>query len=214
VVVLENGYRFLVDLKGGHKTGFYLDQRENRARLSAFCKDGEILNAFAYTGAFGVYALAAGASRVENVDTASAALDVARRNVILNDLDVARASFEVADVFAQLRGYRATGRTFDVVVLDPPAFASSRSQQPAAARGYKDINWVAMQIVRRGGVVFTFSCSPFISRDLFQKIVFGAAQDARRSAQIIGRLGQAADHPVALSFPEADYLKGLVCRVW
>jgi 23S rRNA (cytosine1962-C5)-methyltransferase len=214
VEVLENGYRFLVDLKGGHKTGFYLDQRENRDRLSAYCDGAEVLNAFAYTGAFGVYALGAGGSQVVNVDTSSRALDLAQRHVELNGLNGAAAIFEVDDVFSRLRAYRAAGRRFDLVILDPPAFAPSRSHQASAARGYKDINWVAMQIVRQGGVLFTFSCSAFVSRDLFQKIVFGAALDAGRDVQITGRLCQANDHPVALNFPEADYLKGLICRVW
>ena len=214
VEVLENGYRFLVDLKGGHKTGFYLDQRENRDRLSAYCDGAEVLNAFAYTGAFGVYALGAGGAQVVNVDTSSRALDLAQRHVELNGLNGAAAGFEVDDVFSRLRAYRAAGRRFDLVILDPPAFAPSRSRQASAARGYKDINWVAMQIVRQGGVLFTFSCSAFVSRDLFQKIVFGAALDAGRDVQITGRLCQANDHPVALNFPEADYLKGLICRVW
>ncbi len=214
VEVLENGYRFLVDLKGGHKTGFYLDQRENRDGLSAYCDGAEVLNAFAYTGAFGVYALGAGGAQVVNVDTSSRALDLAQRHVELNGLNGAAAGFEVDDVFSRLRAYRAAGRRFDLVILDPPAFAPSRSRQASAARGYKDINWVAMQIVRQGGVLFTFSCSAFVSRDLFQKIVFGAALDAGRDVQITGRLCQANDHPVALNFPEADYLKGLICRVW
>jgi 23S rRNA (cytosine1962-C5)-methyltransferase len=212
--VLEYGYRFLVDVKGGHKTGFYLDQRENRHRLLTYCGDAQVLNAFAYTGAFGVYALAGAAARVINVDTSAQALDLAQRHVELNGFASADVSYETEDVFAQLRAYRAAGRQFDVIVLDPPRFALSRSHIKRASRGYKDINWIACQILRPGGLLFTFSCSGLVSRDLFQKIVFGAALDAGRDVQIIARMSQASDHPVALNFPEADYLKGLICRVW
>jgi 23S rRNA (cytosine1962-C5)-methyltransferase len=214
IPVLEQGHHFLVDIRNGHKTGFYLDQRENRARLSGYCDGAEVLNAFAYTGAFGVYALTGGAAAVVNVDTAVEALELAKRHVELNALDTGALVNQAEDVFAQLRAFRAAGRQFDVIVLDPPRFASARSQIKRASRGYKDINWVAFQIMRRGGILFTFSCSGVISRDLFQKIVFGAALDAGRDVQIIGQLSQAQDHPVALNFPEAEYLKGFVCRVW
>jgi 23S rRNA (cytosine1962-C5)-methyltransferase len=214
VEVREGSYRFLVDLKGGHKTGFYLDQRENRSRLPDYCASAEVLNAFAYTGAFGVYALAGGAVRVTNVDTSVEALDLAQRHTVLNGFGNAGVSYEAQDVFSQLRAYRAAGRQFDVVVLDPPRFALSRSHIKRASRGYKDINWIAFQILRRGGVLFTFSCSGLVSRELFQKIVFGAALDAGREVQIIAHLGQSSDHPIALNFPEAEYLKGFICRVW
>jgi len=214
VEVLENGYHFLVDIKGGHKTGFYLDQRENRHRLTAYCGDAQVLNAFAYTGAFGVYALAGGAAAVINVDTSAQALDLAHRHVALNGFVGADVTYETEDVFAQLRAYRAAGRQFDVIVLDPPRFALSRSHIKRASRGYKDINWIACQILQPGGWLFTFSCSGLVSRDLFQKIVFGAALDAGRDVQIVARMSQAGDHPVGLNFPEADYLKGLICRVW
>jgi 23S rRNA (cytosine1962-C5)-methyltransferase len=214
VEVRESGFRFLVDLKSGHKTGFYLDQRENRNRLPAHCAGAQVLNAFAYTGAFGVYALAGGAAHVINVDTSVEALDLSRRHVALNGFSNINVSYEAQDVFAQLRAYRAVGRQFDVVVLDPPRFALSRSHIRQASRGYKDINWIAFQILRRGGVLFTFSCSGLVSRELFQKIVFGAALDAGRDVQIIAHLSQASDHPIALNFPDAEYLKGLVCRVW
>jgi 23S rRNA (cytosine1962-C5)-methyltransferase len=214
VEVRESSYRFVVDLKGGHKTGFYLDQRENRDRLPEYCANAEVLNAFAYTGAFGVYALAGGAARVINVDTSVEALDLAQRHTVLNGFCMADVSYEPQDVFSQLRAYRAVGRQFDVIVLDPPRFALSRSHIKRASRGYKDINWIAFQIVRRGGVLFTFSCSGLVSRELFQKIVFGAALDAGRDVQIIAHLGQASDHPIALNFPEAEYLKGFICRVW
>lgn len=214
VEVLEHGCRFLVDLKRGHKTGFYLDQRENRARLPVYCAAAEVLNAFAYTGAFGVYALSGGAAHVINVDTSEEALALARRHVALNGFAGAGVAYETADVFAQLRAYRAAGRQFDLMVLDPPRFALSRSHIKRASRGYKDINWIALQLLRPGGVLVTFSCSGLVSRELFQKIVLGAALDAGRDVQIVAHLSQAGDHPVALNFPEAAYLKGLIGRVW
>jgi 23S rRNA (cytosine1962-C5)-methyltransferase len=214
VEILENGYAFLVDVRGGQKTGFFLDQRDNRNRLSAHCANAKVLNAFSYTGAFGVYALGGGAAHVINVDTSAEALQLAQRQVQLNRLDAARAEFQKSDVFAQIRAYRAMGQEFDVIVLDPPAFATSRSHIERGARGYKDINWIALQILRRGGALFTFSCSAHVSRELFQKIVFGAAIDAGRDVQIVANLGQASDHPVLLYHPEAAYLKGFICRVW
>lgn len=214
VEISEHGHRFLVDLRAGHKTGFYLDQRENRARLPAYCAGAEVLNAFAYSGAFGVYALGGGAAHVVNVDTSEGALALAARHVELNGLASDRVTHENADVFGQLRAYRAAGRQFDLVVLDPPRFARSRGHLKRASRGYKDINWVSLQIIRPGGVLITFSCSGLVSRELFQKIVFGAALDAGRDVHIIAHLSQASDHPIALTFPEAAYLKGLICRVW
>ncbi len=214
VDALENGYRFLVDVKHGQKTGFYLDQRANRGHVRAYSRDAQVLNAFAYTGSFAVYALDHGAANVVNVDVSREALDLARRHVEFNQLDANRGVYEEDDVFSRLRAYRAQGRQFDLIILDPPAFVTSRSHIQRGARGYKDINWVALQIIRRGGVLFTFSCSAFVSRELFQKIVFGAALDAHREVQIIGQLGHAFDHPVSVYFPEGEYLKGLICRVW
>jgi 23S rRNA (cytosine1962-C5)-methyltransferase len=213
IEVLENGHRFLVDLCEGHKTGFYLDQRENRARLPAFCTDAEVLDAFAYTGAFSVYAAKGGASRLTLVESAAPALDLARRNLALNSLAERDVEYVDGDVFTVLRDYRAQGRRFDVVVLDPPKFAHSGREVERASRAYKDVNMLAFQLLRSGGVLFTFSCSGAISADLFQKIVFGAALDAGRDAQIVGHLAQGSDHPVALTFPEGAYLKGLICRV-
>ena len=215
VEVLENGngHRFLVDVRRGHKTGFYLDQRENRARLPAFCDSAEVLDAFAYTGAFGVRAAAGNASHVTLVESSAPALDLARRNLDLNGLERHGVEAVEGDVFSVLRGYRAQDRRFDVAVLDPPKFAPSGREVKRAARAYKDVNLLAFQLLRPGGVLFTFSCSGAVSADLFQKIVFGAAVDAGREAQIIGVLTQGADHPVALTFPEGAYLKGLICRV-
>lgn len=213
VEIAENGHRFLVDLCEGHKTGFYLDQRENRARLLPFCAGAEVLDAFAYTGAFSVYAASGGASRLTLVEGSAAALDLARRNLALNGLADCEVEYVDGDVFTVLRKYRAQGRRFDVAVLDPPKFAPSGREIERAARAYKDANMLAFQLLRPGGVLFTFSCSGAVSADLFQKIVFGAAFDAGRDAQIIGHLAQGSDHPVALSFPEGAYLKGLICRV-
>jgi 23S rRNA (cytosine1962-C5)-methyltransferase len=212
VKVVENGRRFLVDLKRGHKTGFYLDQRENRLRTATYCSNAEVLNAFAYTGAFGVYAGQAGARSVINLDTSLEALTLAEENLALNDCPP--QELILGDVFQVLRDYRAQGQKFDLVIVDPPKFASSRAKVMDASRGYKDLNLLAMQLLRPGGTLVTFSCSGLVSADLFQKIVFGASVDAGCDAQILERLAQAPDHPVLLTFPESAYLKGLVCRVW
>ncbi len=214
VEILENGHRFLVNVQQGHKTGFYLDQRENRARLPAFCDGVEVLDAFAYNGGFGVYAAAGGAKIVTLVESSAPALHLARRDFALNGFDRCGVEYVEGDVFSVLRGYRAQGHKFDVVVLDPPKFARSEREVKRAARAYKDVNLLAFQLLRPGGVLFTCSCSGAVSLDLFQKIVFGAAVDAEREAQIVGYLAQGADHPVALTFPEGAYLKGLICRVW
>ncbi len=211
--VEEGGLRFLVDLREGHKTGFYLDQRENRQKVLRYAAGREVLNAFAYTGGFGLYALQGGAAHVVNVDASERALDLARRNFALNGWGEPQAEFVVGDVFQVLRRYREEGRRFDLIVLDPPKFAHSAADVPAATRGYKDVNLLAFQLLREGGVLFTFSCSGAISADLFQKVVFSASLDAGREAQVLERLTQASDHPVLLSFPEGEYLKGLVCRV-
>jgi 23S rRNA (cytosine1962-C5)-methyltransferase len=208
--ILENGHRFWVDIKHGHKTGFYLDQRDNRRRTASYCSGARVLNAFCYTGAFGVYADGAGALSVVNVDTSSQALAMADENLALNDCPP--QEMVAGDVFQILRGYRDGGRMFDVVILDPPKFASSRSQVLAASRGYKDANMLAMQLLAPAGLLITFSCSGLVSADLFQKIVFGASVDARRDVQILERLAQGPDHPVLLTFPESTYLKGLICQ--
>jgi 23S rRNA (cytosine1962-C5)-methyltransferase len=213
VEILEHGHRFLVDLCEGHKTGFYLDQRENRTRLPPFCAGAEVLDAFAYSGGFSVYAAAGGATDVTLVDNSAPALELARRNVALNGFGERDVEYVDGDVFSVLRGYRALGRRFDVVVLDPPKFAHSQREVERAARAYKDVNLLAFQLLRSGGVLFTFSCSGAIDADLFQKIVFGAALDVAREAQIVGYLAQGSDHPVALTFPEGAYLKGLIVRV-
>ncbi len=215
VGIVEHGRRFLVDLLAGQKTGFYLDQRENRLRVASYCRDARVLNAFSYSGGFAVYALAAGAQHVTNLDSSLEALELGERNLALNGFDPdAQAEGVAGDVFQVLRDWRADGERFDVIVLDPPKFAHSQQQVDRASRAYKDINLLAMQLLQPGGVLATFSCSGLVSADLFQKIVFGASVDAGRDAQVIERLSQGPDHPVLLNFPEGEYLKGLVCRVW
>lgn len=217
IEITEHGWRLLVDVKTGQKTGFYLDQRDNRADLYHTLQTHPaeiVLNAFSYTGGFTVAGLAGGAQRVISLDSSESALALAKQNVALNGFAVQDEDFVVGDVFAALRHYRDAGQTFDAIVLDPPKFAHSASQIDRAARGYKDINLFAIHQLKPGGLLWTFSCSGAISADLFQKIVFGALVDSGREGQIIRRLTSAADHPIALTFPEGDYLKGLVCRVW
>jgi 23S rRNA (cytosine1962-C5)-methyltransferase len=211
--IQEAGHRFSVDLRGGQKTGFYLDQRPNRAALAPYARGQEILDAFSYSGAFGVYAAAAGAASIRSLDSSEEALDLAQRNMALNGFSRARDAYEQADVFQALRTYRDRAWNFDLIVLDPPKFAPTRRHVSRASRAYKDINLLALKLLRPGGILFTFSCSGGIDADLFQKIVFGAAVDAGREVQVIERLFQGSDHPVLLSFPESAYLKGLVCRV-
>jgi 23S rRNA (cytosine1962-C5)-methyltransferase len=206
--------RFRVDVKRGHKTGFYLDQSENRRQVASYCRDAEVLNLFSYTGGFACHALAAGARSVVNVDSSAETLTLAKRNLALNDFAVRDEDFVAGDAFSVLRKYRAEGRRFDVIIADPPKFVHSLGEIERASRAYKDLNLVSMQILKPGGFLATFSCSGLVSPDLFQKIVFGAAIDARRETQIVEKLSQSSDHPILLTFPEAEYLKGLVCRVW
>ncbi len=220
IEVFENGHVFAVDVRRGHKTGFYLDQRENRAllgdilRLDRDARRKTVLNAFAYTCGFAVYALDGLAQRVINVDSSADVLDLGRHNLALNGLEVNEDDFVVGDVFRVLREYRDRGESFDIIVLDPPKFARNAAQIGSAARGYKDINLLAFKLLRPGGLLMTFSCSGVIGADLFQKIVFGALLDSGREAQVLRHLGAGPDHPVALTFPEGAYLKGLLCRVW
>ncbi len=213
VVIEENGLEFLVDPTHGQKTGFYLDQRRNRARLGQLCTGREVLNCFSYTGAFSVYALAGGARSVLSVDTSAEALAVGRENVARNEADAGKAEWLEGDVFQVLRAFRDQERRYDLIVLDPPKFAPTAAQAERAARGYKDINLLAFKLLRPGGLLFTFSCSGGISADLFQKIVSGAALDAEVDAVIVEHMTQGVDHPVALNFPEGAYLKGLICYV-
>lgn len=210
----ENGVRLAVDVVGGHKTGFYLDQRDNRAWLRSVAADKEILNCFCYTGGFSLQALAGGARSVLSIDSSGPALAQAKANLALNSqLPAERAEWLEADVFQALRDFRKVGRTFDLIVLDPPKFAPSAAHADRAARAYKDINLLGFRLLRPGGLLMTYSCSGGIGLELFQKIVAGAALDAGREARIVRRLSGTADHPVALNFPEGEYLKGLLVQV-
>lgn len=209
IEIRENGIRFWVNVKEGQKTGFFLDQRENRMALKDFAAGKRVLNAFSYTGAFSVYALRYGAASVLSVDTSEQALELAKENFTLNDLPLEKGEFIKADVFDYLR---QTDEKFDWIILDPPSFCRKRGEINRAARGYKDINLLGLKRLKPGGMLMTFSCSSYISPDLFQKIVFAAAKDARRDLQIIKRLSQAPDHPLNIFHPEGEYLKGFVCR--
>ena len=215
IEISEGNIRYFVDIVNGHKTGFYLDQREARAAVGALAVGREVLNCFSYTGGFGLAALAGGAKFVTNLDISKNALELAQKNVILNDAEWAnRCEMVACDVFKQLRLYRDQARKFDLIVLDPPKFADTKAQVMRAARGYKDINLLALKLLRPGGVLATFSCSGGMTDELFDKIIAEAALDANRPCQIIGRTRQAADHPVLTSFPEGHYLKGLILRIF
>jgi 23S rRNA (cytosine1962-C5)-methyltransferase len=213
-VILENGVRLAVDIAGGHKTGFYLDQRDNRALLGRLVTGKDVLNCFCYSGGFSLQALAGGAASVLSIDSSGPALAQARINLALNPaLPSARAEWLEADVFQALRDFRKAGRQFDLIVLDPPKFAPSAAHADRAARAYKDINLLGFRLLRPGGLLMTYSCSGGIGLELFQKIVAGAALDAGRDARVVRRLAGAGDHPVALNFPEGEYLKGLLVQV-
>ncbi len=208
--IAEYGLNFRVDVEQGQKTGFFLDQRENRARVRGLAAGREVLDGFCYTGGFSIAALAGGAKRITAIESSSAALDVARENLAANPLDASRIEFRQADVFAELRKLRDAGARFDLIILDPPKFAPTAAQVKNAARAYKDINLWALKLLAPGGLLATFSCSGGVPADLFQSIVAGAALDAGADAKIIDRFTAAADHPVALEFPEGEYLKGLL----
>ncbi len=212
VLIREHGLTFNVNLSSGQKTGFYLDQRANRARVAAYCADKRVLNTFSYSGAFGVAAARAGAALVLNVDSSADALALAAENAALNGV-AGRFVTQEADVFADLRARRAAGERFDVVILDPPKMAHNSGQIDKAARAYKDLNRLGFSLLDPGGVLATFSCSGVISAGLLQQIVFQAAREAGRDAVIVERLTQASDHPVLLSYPEGEYLKGFIIRV-
>jgi 23S rRNA (cytosine1962-C5)-methyltransferase len=213
IEITENGgIKLLVDIKEGHKTGYYLDQRDNRRILGRFCRNKNVLNCFSYTGGFCLYALKGRAASVTNVDVSQPALDIAKKNIVINHLDPGRVRFIREDVFSFLRKEKKNGKQYDVIVLDPPKFAESRSQLDKACRGYKDINMIAASLLSPGGYLLTFSCSGHMTPDLFQKVVADAFLDAGRHGSIVQYLHQAEDHPVALPYPEALYLKGLVVR--
>lgn len=215
IEITENeNMKLLVDIENGHKTGYYLDQRDNRAALAKYCKGKSVLNCFSYTGGFSLYALKGRALKVANVDVSQRALDTAKRNIVLNHLDPGRVKFIKEDVFKFLRNEKAKNSKYDVIVLDPPKFAESRGQLDKACRGYKDINMLAASIITPGGYLMTYSCSGHMTPDLFQKVVADAILDANREGQIVEYLQQASDHPISTAYPEGLYLKGLVVRIY
>jgi 23S rRNA (cytosine1962-C5)-methyltransferase len=213
IIIEENGVKICVDLINGHKTGFYLDQRENRRIAASYCNGKTVLNCFSFTGTFGLYALAAGATQIINVDASESALTLSAKNVSINGLDESKVTHLKRDVFELLREYKESGTKFDVIVLDPPKFVSSKHNLSKASRGYKDINRLALSLLNENGTLLTFSCSGLMPQDLFQKIVADAALDAQRDVFFVQRLAQSEDHPVSGNFPEGYYLKGLVCKV-
>jgi len=212
ITIYERGLRLKVDIRQGHKTGFYLDQRDNRIRAARFCAGKEVLDAFSYTGGFAAHALAAGAKRITLIDSSAASLQLANENLIPTGL---QGGIEIlnGNVFQMLRELHRIGRRYDVVILDPPKLAPMQGTVPRACRGYKDLNLNALKLLRPGGILITFSCSGLIDSLLFQKVIFGATVDAGRDVQILYRLTQSPDHPILLSCPESDYLKGLICQV-
>jgi len=208
IEILENGYKILVNIKTGHKTGFYLDQRQSRAQIMDLAKGKRVLNCFSYTGGYSVAALKGGASEVVSVEVSSQAIELLEKNLLLNELQKGHKSVKL-DVFEYLRKAKEDGEQFDLIILDPPKFVSSKHDLDRAARGYKDINRLAFHLLSPGGTLATFSCSGHMDDLLFQKIVFSAALEAGCNGQIVGKFMQAADHPILLTFPESSYLKGL-----
>ena len=213
VTIREHGWKLTVDVEEGHKTGFYLDQRDNRARFAQLVRHfgvQRVLNCYCYTGGFSVAALAGGAREVVSVDSSAPALERGRRHVELNGFDAAHAEFIDADVNTLLRERLKAGESFDAIVLDPPKFAPSAAHADRASRAYKDINRLALKLLAPGGILFTFSCSGGIGAELFHKIVAGAGLDAQVDGVLLERLAGACDHPTTINFPEGEYLKGLV----
>ena len=211
--IREHGWRLRLDVAEGHKTGFYLDQRDSRKRFADYArrrKFQRVLNTYCYTGGFTVAALSGGAAHVTSIDSSGPAIAKARENVELNGFDLARTEFMDADVNASLRKFINAGQSFDAIVLDPPKFAPTVAHAERAARAYKDINRLALKLLLPGGVLFSYSCSGGISADLFHKIVASAGTDAGVDGYIVERMGAAPDHPMTLNFPEGEYLKGLV----
>ena len=213
ITIAEHDWKLSLDVAEGHKTGFYLDQRDSRQKFSAYTrrlKFERVLNCYCYTGGFTVAALAGGAGHVTSIDSSGPALELARANVALNGFDASRTTWLDADVNASLRQYQREGKTFNAIVLDPPKFAPTAAHAERAARAYKDINRLALSILAPDGVLFTYSCSGGVSADLFHKIVASAGIDAGVDAFISERMGGAPDHPMTVAFPEGEYLKGLV----
>jgi 23S rRNA (cytosine1962-C5)-methyltransferase len=210
IQIEEHGFKFAVDVRRGQKTGFFLDQRDHRLMLSTLARDQTVLNCFSYSGAFTVYAFGGLAKKVISLDSSRAALELAEKNLVLNGFTAASGALLKADAFTYLKEC-STG--FDIIVLDPPSLAHKRSDVMAATGGYKFLNLHAFRLLKPGGLLLTFSCSQHVSADLFQKVAFGAAVDARRTVAILRRLGHPLDHPISLHHPEGEYLKGFLLRV-
>ncbi|HOW30889.1 MAG TPA: class I SAM-dependent rRNA methyltransferase [Bacteroidales bacterium] len=211
VIAVENGCKFSIDIEGGQKTGFFLDQRENRAKTARYAEGKKVLNMFSYTGGFSVYALKAGAQLVESVDSSAPACRLAERNVSLNGIDSSRHRAISADARKYLENMEQAA--FDMIILDPPAFAKNTASRHNAIRGYSALNTIALQKIAAGGILFTFSCSQVVTREQFNAAVAAAAIESGRRVQILEQLGQAGDHPVNIFQPESEYLKGLILSV-
>ena len=211
VEILENGAKFIVDFQTGQKTGFFLDQRDARELVGQYSKGKNVLNTFSYSGGFSIYALMAGAKLVHSVDSSESAINLAEENVVLNGFSSPQHQGFTQDVFSYLKSME--DNFYDLIVLDPPAFAKTARAVNNATRGYKELNLKAMKKIKKGGILFTFSCSQKINRDLFRKIIFGAAADARRNIRILHQTTQPPDHPINIYHPENEYLKGLVLYV-
>ena len=213
LAIEDNGLKYWIDIKNGHKTGYYLDQRENRDLIGSLCAEKDVLDCFCYSGGFSAKALISGANSVTLVDESQKALQLAEKHILTNDLPNERINFQKGDVFEVLRKFRDQAKRFDVIILDPPKFAPTASFADRAARGYKDINLLAFKLLNPGGLLATFSCSGGINREFFLKILAGAALDAGVNARIQLHMGQSADHSINLNFPEGTYLKGFGIRV-
>lgn len=213
IEVEERGRRYVVDVKAGQKTGFYIDQRENRRLVAEYARGKDVLDLFSYTGGFSVCALGSGAARTTLVDSSLGALEFAELNLRANGVDPEGVELIQGNVFEVARSYRDEGRRYDVVIADPPKFAQSRSHLEKAERAYKDVNLLGMRLLTPGGILATFSCSGAVETGHFSRIVSWAGVDADRGVQILHRLTQSPDHPIVPSFPESEYLKGLICRI-
>lgn len=213
IEVSEGAGHFVVDVRRGHKTGFYIDQGENRRRVARFAQDARVLDLFCYSGSFGIHALRAGAKSVRFVDSSQLALEHVRQHLELNNLEIERAEIIEENAFELMRSYRDRGEKFDLVIVDPPKFAPSRAMRAKAERAYKDVNLQALRLVEPGGVLATFSCSGAVGPEAFARIVAWAQIDSGREVQVLHRLSQAPDHPISPTFPESEYLTGLICRV-
>ncbi|MEG1980524.1 MAG: class I SAM-dependent rRNA methyltransferase [Victivallaceae bacterium] len=211
IQINENDILFKVDVRNGHKTGFYLDQRANRQQARGLASGKRVLNCFSYTGGFGVACAVGGASEVINIDSSQNALDMCDQNMALNQVAPERYKNICGDVFSLLRKLRAEKERFDLIILDPPKFVDSRKALPRACRAYKDIAILGFQLLNEGGMLMNYSCSGLMDMPLFQKITADGALDAQADAEILRILGQDADHPTALNFPEGTYLKGFLC---